>query len=66
MDTLGILHANQTSKCLDSHWYHETSLSPPVIFLLTIQRRCFFCRSFFGLSLPYCDVCFLQPSDGLS
>ena len=31
----------------------ETSLSPPVILLLSVPRRCFFCGSFvFVLSLP--------------
>ena len=45
-----IFHANQTCMCLDPHqnFKHEveTSLSPPVIFLLTIPRRYFFCGSF--------------------
>ena len=44
-------------------WYCETSLSPPVIFLLTVPRRYFFLGSFFylyNLSLPYCLVCVLQ------
>ena len=31
----------------DTVKYHETSLSPPVILLLTIPKRCFFCGSFF-------------------
>ena len=44
MDKLGIFHANQTYMCLDPHqneglgWYRETTLSIPVIFLLTIPR----------------------------
>ena len=52
MDKLGIFHANQTYMCLDPHqnegwgWYRETSLSIPVIFLLTIPRWYFFCGSF--------------------
>ena len=43
-------------------WYRETSLSPPVIFLLTVPRRYFFHGYFFYLylSLPYCLVCVLQ------
>ena len=51
MDKLGILHANQTSMCLDPHqnqgwgWYRETSLSPPVIFLLAVPRWYFSCGS---------------------
>ena len=53
MDKLGIFHANQTYICLDPHqnegwgWYRETSLSIPVIFLLTIPRWYFFCGSFY-------------------
>ena len=27
--------------------YHETSFSPPVMFLLTVPRPCFFCGSLF-------------------
>ena len=43
-------------------WYRETSLSPPVIFLLTVPRRYLIRGSFFYLylSLPYCLVCVLQ------
>ena len=43
-------------------WYRETSLSPPVICLLTVPRRYFICGSFFYLylSLQYCLVCVLQ------
>ena len=57
MDKLWILLANQTSICLNSHqnlgcgWYLETSLSPPVIVLLTIPRWYFFCVFFACLSL---------------
>ena len=46
--------------CLNLHqnlgrsWYHETSLSPAVILILTIQRRCFFCGFF---CLFVCIVC---------
>ena len=53
MDKLGILHANQTYMCLDPHQneglgsYRETSLSIPVIFLLTIPKWYFFCGSFY-------------------
>ena len=48
-------------------WYHETSLSPPVIFLLTVPRWCFFCGCFWYVcfSLTYCHVCFLQSCDYL-
>ena len=52
MEQLRIFHANQTSMCLDPHqnkgrgWYRKTSLNPPVIFLLTVPRRYFFCGSF--------------------
>ena len=52
IDKSGIFHANQTSMCFDPHqkygwgWYRQTYLSPPVIFLLTAPRRCFFCGSF--------------------
>ena len=57
--------------------YRETSLGPPVIFLLTVlstdvnilkfrihvSRQYFFCGSFIYLclSFPYCLVCVLQP-----
>ena len=42
--------------------YLETSLSPPVIFLLPVPRRYFFCGSFYScLSLLYCLVCVMQP-----
>ena len=39
------------------------ALSPLVIILLTDPRRCFFCGYFcyLCLTLPYYDVCFLQP-----
>ena len=67
MDKLGIFHANQTYMCLDPHqnegcgWYCETSLSIPVIFLLTIPRWYFFCGSFYVFYLLYCLVCVMQP-----
>ena len=51
MEKLVIFHANQTCMCLDPHQNFkcevEISLSPPVIFLLTIPRRYFFCGSFY-------------------
>ena len=52
--------------CLDLHqksgwgWYRQTCISPPVTFLLTVWRRCFFCGSFllfvFCLSLTVLSV----------
>ena len=41
----------------------ETSLSHPVIFLLTVPRRCFFCGSLllFVFVFACWYVCFLQP-----
>ena len=41
-------------------WYRETSLSPPVIFLLAVPRQYFFC-GYFYLYLAFCPVCVLQP-----
>ena len=71
IDKLGFFHASLTATCLDPHegcgWYRETSLSPPVIFLLTnyggvsfVGLFCYLC-----LSLPYCGVCVLQPYGNL-
>ena len=66
MDKLGIFHANQTYMCLDPHqnegrgWYRETSLSIPVIFLLTIPRWYFFFGSFYVFSLLYCLICVIS------
>ena len=57
MDKLGIFHANKTSLCIDPcqnevwGWYHETSQSPPVIFLLTVPSWCFFVDLFSYLLL---------------
>ena len=59
MGKLGIFHANQTYMFLDPHqnkgwcWYRETSLSPLVIFLITIPRWYFFCGSFLCVCLCY-------------
>ena len=64
INKLGIFRANQKSTCLDPHqkwgWYSQTCLSPPVNFLLTNPRRCFFfviCVSCLSCYL----VCSLQP-----
>ena len=50
------------SQCEVWHvcWYLETSLSPPVVFLLTVAGQCLFCGSFL-LFVFVCDVCFLPP-----
>ena len=37
-------------------WYCETSLSPPVIFLLTVPRRYFFRGSFFICIICLCHI----------
>ena len=62
IDKFGIFHANQTSMCLDPHqkygwgWYRQTCLSPPVIFLLTVPRRCFFVDPFYHLRFLFAFV----------
>ena len=55
MDKLEIFQSNQKSTyvCVMIHirnkgevgWYLLTCLSPPVIYLLTVPRQCFFCGS---------------------
>ena len=42
MDKLGVLHANKTSMCLDPYQIKPMRLyrlSPPKMFLLTVQRQ---------------------------
>ena len=52
----------ESSIYLDPHqkfgwgWYCQTFLSPPVIFLLTIPRRCFFYGSFFIICVSCLSV----------
>ena len=49
MDKLGVFYVNQTSKYHDPLKLrvrlacHETGLSPPLFFLLSIPRQYFFC-----------------------
>ena len=51
---------SKTSMFLGPHqkkwwgWYRHTYLSPPVIFLLAVPRRCFFCRSFLSFVFRVC------------
>ena len=63
---------NQIPICLDPPQnkdeigtYRHTYLNPPVIFLLTVPRQCFFVDPFVicvsCLSLSYYRVCSLQP-----
>ena len=53
MDKLVIFHAIKVEVGT-----FETSLNPPVIFLLTVPWLYFFCGSFlFVCPLPFCLVC---------
>ena len=61
IDKLWILHANQTSVCLDPRYNlgEVGAVSALVNFFLTVPGRCFFVDLICYLSLSYCHVCFL-------
>ena len=60
MDMLGIFHANQTSTSeIRVRMVPSNMLSPLLIFLLTVPRRCFFCGPFLQFVFRVCLCLFL-------